>query len=222
MLETWTVLIPILLTDIVNPVLFAFLVYAGGSNRPLLNSSAVLLGHTAAYFFVGIALAIGLERISERLANPEPVDFTIGLIIGLSLIVIAFPSPKNRPAKHPQERAPSLTPLKAFGFGALVNFVGIPFAVPYFAAIDQILKADVSSIGALGFLAAYNLLYALVFAVVPILIATQGKRAQPVLERINNVLDRASGYLMPVLLALLGIALTADAITYFATGVGLF
>jgi len=221
MLETWTVLIPILLTDIVNPVLFAFLVYAGGSNRPLLNSSAVLMGHTAAYFFAGIALAIGLESLSERLANPEPMDFIIGLIIGLGLIVIAIPS-RKKPARRPQERAPSLTPLKAFGFGALVNFVGIPFAVPYFAAIDQILKADVSSIGALGFLAAYNLLYAVVFAVVPILIATQGERAQPFLTRINDVLDRASDYLMPVLFALLGIALTADAIKYFATGVGLF
>lgn len=221
MVETWATLIPILLTDIVNPVLFAFLVYAAGGNRPLVNSSAVLIGHTAAYFFAGIALALGLGRISERLANPEPLDFAIGFGVGLILILLAIPSRKQS-AKQPQERAPVLTPMKAFGFGAMINFIGIPFAVPYFAAIDQILKADVSSAGALTVLAIYNLLYALVFALVPILIAAVGDRAQPILERINNVLDRVSGYLMPLLLALLGLALTADAIKYFVTGAGLF
>ncbi|MFQ6024198.1 MAG: GAP family protein, partial [Acidiferrobacterales bacterium] len=201
--------------------LFAFLVYAAGSNRPLMNSSAVLLGHTVAYFCVGIVLALGLERIAERLANPKPFDYVIGLIIGLVLILVAIRS-RKKPGKRPQERAPQLTPMQAFGFGAVVNFIGIPFALPYFAAIDQILKADVSAVTALIILAAYNLLYALPFAIVPVVVAVLGDRAQPILERINTVLDRVSGYLMPLLLALVGLALTGDAIKYFVTGAGLF
>ena len=47
-MEVWTVLFPILLTDVVNPVLFAFLVFAAGTPRPVLLSSFMLLGHTAA------------------------------------------------------------------------------------------------------------------------------------------------------------------------------
>jgi hypothetical protein len=43
MLDLWAVLIPILLADIVNPVLFAFMVYAVGTDRPLGNSIAALL-----------------------------------------------------------------------------------------------------------------------------------------------------------------------------------
>jgi len=39
-----------------------------------------------------------------------------------------------------------LTPVKAFGLGAVINFVGIPFALPYFAALNQILKADLTII----------------------------------------------------------------------------
>ena len=64
--EIWPSLVPILLTDIVNPVLFAFMVYAVSTDRPIANSSALLLGHTVAYFVVGIVLATGLEQPSTN------------------------------------------------------------------------------------------------------------------------------------------------------------
>ena len=64
MLDIWTSLIPILLADVLNPVLFAFMVYAAGSDRPVLNSSIMLVGHTTAYLSVGIALAFGMDGIS--------------------------------------------------------------------------------------------------------------------------------------------------------------
>jgi hypothetical protein len=76
-MEVWTVLFPILLTDIVNPVLFAFMVYAAGTGRPVLLSSSMLLGHTAAYFSAGIVLALFMESIATRLANPRMIDFVI-------------------------------------------------------------------------------------------------------------------------------------------------
>jgi len=71
MFELWMTLIPILIADVVNPVLFAFLVYAAGTNRPVVNSCAVLLGHTLAYFGAGVVIAIGIEQISEHLSNPQ-------------------------------------------------------------------------------------------------------------------------------------------------------
>lgn len=48
MLGLWAVLSPMLLADVVNPVLFAFMVYAVGTERPLGNSISALLGHTTA------------------------------------------------------------------------------------------------------------------------------------------------------------------------------
>lgn len=44
MLELLPRLAPILAIDILNPVLFAVLIYASGTTRPVLNSSALLLG----------------------------------------------------------------------------------------------------------------------------------------------------------------------------------
>ena len=62
------ILLPILLSDVLNPVLFTFMVYAAGSKRPVVTSSMMLLGHTASYMVCGVILAYSLEQLSTRLA----------------------------------------------------------------------------------------------------------------------------------------------------------
>jgi cytochrome c biogenesis protein CcdA len=220
-MEIWTVLLPILLTDIMNPVLFAFLVYAAGTDRPVVLTSSMLLGHTLAYFSAGIVLALFMESIAAYLASPRTVDFVIELILGLALLWVALMSSKDT-GKRPEEKPPEFTVVSAFAFGAVINFIGIPFAVPYFAAIDQILKADFSTVQAVISLVAYNLVYALPFALVPVLSAVMGERAKPVLARINAVMEKVSGFLMPLMLGLIGLALLADALSYFIRGIPLF
>ena len=221
MTEIWAVLVPILLADIVNPVLFAFLVYAAGTGRPVLNSSLVLLGHTVAYFSAGLVLALGYDSIVERLMNPRHMDFVIGFVIGVLLLWVAVRS-RSQPGAKETQYSGELTPASAFGTGAVVNFVGMPFALPYFAALDQVLKSDLTAMQALGMLVVYNLLYALPFAIVPVLTSIYGEKSRQLLQRINAVLERASAWLMPVLLAGVGVALIADAVKYFVTGKGLF
>ena len=220
-MEIWAVLLPILLADVVNPVLFAFMVYAAGTNRPVALSSAMLLGHTAAYFGAGVILAVFMEKIAAYFANPHTVDFVIGLILGLALIWLSFASRKDT-GKRPDEDLPEFTVVSAFGFGAVINFIGLPFAVPYFAAIDQILKADFSAPQAVLVILSYNLAYVLPFTIVPLLTMVMGERARPVLAKVNVVLDRISGFLMPLLLGLIGLVLVIDAIKYFVSGTPLF
>lgn len=220
-MEIWYVLFPILLTDIVNPVLFAFMVFAAGSRRPVLVSSSMLLGHTVAYFSVGVILALFMESITDFMANPRRIDFIIELLLGGILLWVAFGTRKNS-GKRPDEATAEFSVIGAFGFGAVVNFIGIPFAVPYFAAIDQILKTDTSTTQAVLLLLSYNLAFALPFALVPVLSAVMGNRARPILMKINQGLDKVSGVLMPLLLGLVGLALLADAITYFVRGSSLF
>lgn len=221
MTDLWVILIPLLVADVVNPVLFAFMVYAAGTKQPVSNSIAVLIGHTVAYFSVGIVLALGIDQITDRLANPKQIDFVIELIIGILLLIVAYGSCKKK-EKRQIEATDNLTPMKAFGLGAIVNFVGIPFALPYFAVLDQILKANLATADSLLVLVGYNLLYTIPFAAIPVLAAVLGDKSRPVLERINDVLDRVSNYLSPLLLLVAGLALIADAVHYFAKGNGLF
>ena len=220
-MENWGLLLPILLSDVLNPVLFTFMVYAAGSKRPVIASGAMLLGHTTAYFVGGIVLAIGLERISERLANPKTIDFVVELIIAILLLWLVLRVRKDT-GKRPDEQTPAFTPWSAFAYGAVVNIIGIPFAVPYFAAIGQFLKSDLNTGGVLLALLLYNLVYALPFLMIPVMTAVMGERSKPILARINNFMERVSAYLMPVLLGIVGLALLADSIWYFVRGESLF
>lgn len=221
MIEAIPILAPILVADVVNPVLFAFMIYAAGFDRPILTSTMLLLGHTAAYFAAGIAISFGLDVVLDRLMNPKPIDYGISFIVGLGLIWLAIPSARKPEPKKPEE-VQVVNPLYAFGFGAVVNFVGIPFALPYFAAVTEILKADLGFAGSISLLVGYNLLYALPFTIVPILIALLGKKAAPILQSINAGVEKVSDYLMPLLFGGLGLFMIIDAVLFFTTGSGLF
>ncbi len=220
MIDLVSVLFPILLVDVLNPVLFAMLVFAAGSNRPVSNSAAMLAGHTLAYFAAGIVIALGMEQLSHRLANPQRIDFIISGLVGIGLLLMVLPT-KKQGAPEAAEPEWDLTPLKCFAFGAVVNFIGIPFALPYFAVVDQVLKADLSVTGSVTVLTIYNFCYAAPFMIVPALVAISGERAKPFLEKINGFIGKASDMLMPWLFAALGAALIADAVAYFYRGAGL-
>ena len=217
MTELLPKLIPLLVVDVLNPVLFALLIVAVGTSRPLANSTAFLAGHTAAYFISGIIIALGLNQITDRLDNPHPVDFVIELLLGLLCLWAALAS---RDGKASEERNPEgeLTPAYCFGYGAVVNFIGIPFALPYFAVVDQLLKANLSIESSLLVLMFYNTAYALPFVLVPITVALMGDTSKPFLDKINNVLASLVDRFMPILLFLLGATLTVDALAYLISG----
>jgi cytochrome c biogenesis protein CcdA len=221
MIELLPNLIPLLIVDVLNPVLFALLVLAVGTQRPYANSMSLLAGHTFSYFISGIVIALGLNQITDRLNNPLPVDFVIELLIGLLCLWAALAS---RDGKASQEKTPEreLTPAYCFGYGAVVNFLGVPFALPYFAAVDQILKANLSVEASVLVVAIYNVTYALPFLLVPLAVAVLGERSKPILERINNALISLVDKLMPIMLFLIGAALTADALAFLITGKSLW
>jgi len=221
MIELLPKLIPLLIFDALNPVLFALMLVAVGTNRPIANSIALLAGHTLSYFASGVIIALGLDQIINRLNNPLPVDFVIEFLIGLFCLWAAWAS-KNGKAGEEKNPSAQLTPGYCFGFGAIVNFTGVPFALPYFAAINQILKANLSVESSLLVLAFYNIAYALPFLLVPILIAITGESSKPILDKISNLLVGLVDRFMPVILFLLGIALTADALAYLISGEALW
>ncbi len=221
MQDLWLTLPPILIADVVNPVLFAFMVYAVGTTRPVANSIAALLGHTIAYLAFGVLFALAFNVIAERIANPEPVDYWISLVIGVLLLWVAWRSRSSDSTPSDRSADSEMSPIKAFFLGGVINLVGIPFALPYFAAIDQVLKADLNTTASLTVITVYNIAYALPFLIVPVLAVVMGQAARPVLARINDKVDRISAVLMPVMLVLVGLFLIADALVYFMTGAGL-
>ena len=181
--DVWPTLIPILLVDVLSPVLIAAMVYAAGTERPVVNSCSVLIGHTAAYILIGFVLSFGVESISHRIKNPGSIDFALGLIVGLSLIYAAYRL--SRPTKNKEKTPPepALNPLESLKFGATINLLGIPFALPYLAALSQILQADLGTPQSTLLLFAYNLLYAAPFLLIPAAVVVLGERSKAILAR---------------------------------------
>ncbi len=221
MFELLPKLIPMLLVDVLNPVLFALLVVAVGTSRPFANSTAFLAGHTLAYFLSGIVIALGLGQITDRLENPHQVDFVIELILGL-LCLWAASSSRDGMASEQKNPERELTPAYCLGYGAMVNFIGVPFALPYFAAVDQLLKANLPVESSLLVLIVYNIAYALPFVLVPIMVALVGDASKPILEKINNMLVNLVDRAMPILLLILGAALSIDALAFLVMGESLW
>jgi threonine/homoserine/homoserine lactone efflux protein len=221
-LTLWVVLAPILLIDVLNPVLLAAVIYALGTRRAMANAIAVLVGHTATYFAAGVALALGIEAIAERLQNPEPMDYGIELALGLVLLGVGIAMARGGGPEPDFAEDEGLGPGACFAMGSVINLIGLPFAVPYFGAISQILKADLSAAGALAVLVVYNLFYPAPFATVVAVRGIWGARADEPLRRLSVSIDRVGALLAPGLLLLLAAAFLADGAWFFLTRHALF
>lgn len=206
-------LAPILLVDMLNPILLALLIFAAGSDKPVANSAAMLLGHTLTYFVAGYGLSFGVEKLSALMDNPGQVDYVISGLLGV--VCVYFAVKPTKPSTEPDLPDWQLTPLKCFGFGAVINAIGLPFAIPYLGAIDQILKADISALQAWSALTIYNVTYALPFAIVPVSILIMGERSKPLLEKLDTAMAWATDNAMPWLIFGLGLWLIYDAGVYF-------
>ena len=181
----------------------------------------MLLGHTAAYMTSGVILAYSIEQLSTRLANPQTIDFVIEFVIACGLLWLVLRSRKDK-GKRPDENTPEFTLWKAFTFGAAINLIGIPFALPYFAAIDQLLKSGLDTMGVVTGLAIYNAAYALPFLLIPLLTAILGDRSKPILAKVNGFMEKASDIIMPLLLLAIGLALLVDSVWFFVRGESFF
>ena len=225
MLELIPIMIPIVITDVINPVLFAAAIYALGTRKPYLTTGFLLFGWFLAYLVSGIVLAIGLDAIIEFFNNPRPIDFVIEGVIGVLLLWLGFRIMRtgDNPKKEKEiDKSENISPGSAFVFGVSLNLIGMPFALPYFAILDQILKADLGWVEGIGALFIYNILYLIPF-VLPIFIRIfLREKSDAIFAKINEWMEKISKVIMPALLILLGIALLADTISFFATGKSLF
>jgi cytochrome c biogenesis protein CcdA len=221
MIEQLPILIPFLLADVINPVLLAAVIYALGGRKPVLFSSLVLTGWLVVYFGSGILIALGLESILSFLNNPRPIDFYIELVVAALLfwfgIKFILPS-KTSKKEEKYDDSSKLSAAGAFGIGATINLIGMPFAIPYFAVLDQILKANMGWSESLSTLFIYNILYIAPFAILIFIKTMFGNTGEKILEKVNIWMDKIGKILLPGMMILLAVALIIDAVMYFTTG----
>lgn len=210
------ILIPILVADILNPVLLAGTIYCLGSRQPIINTLAVLMSFLVTYFLSGIVIAIGLELLEDYFHFPQEFDYVLELLIAALLFYMAWDQIKVGD-RHPEkklEKENCQTVIGSIALGVQINLVGLPFAIPYLAAIDQILKAEINIPLILILLLVYNICYVFpYFLLLPVRLVY--KRESDVLfERINNWMHRVCTRYLPIFFIILGILLIEDAVSW--------
>ena len=86
---------------------------------------------------------------------------------------------------------------------------------PYFAAIDQILRADVSTTGALLALLYYNIVFILPHAVLIIVRLVAPAQSERIFKTVGDFTERWGRRLIIAVLLIVGLVLIADAISWW-------
>ena len=109
-----------------------------------------------------------------------------------------------------------ISPTQAFTLSASINIIGMWGALPYFAAIAQILKANLETASMVWSLFYYNLIFALPLLGFIVLRALMGNKAAILLDSVNEFFTLWGKRTIVLSLYLLGPLLITDGIGWFA------
>ncbi len=226
MLTLLPILIPIALVDSLSmtPMALVLLIKILAGNKPYTTAVGFLSGLFISYLVMALAFLFGLSAflhqanawVSHRWSNPEPMDFAVEIILGVVLLAFGFPIAKKREKKSGQKNPPQkMTPGSAFSFGFMVNVVGFPGAVPYFAAADQIAKANVGTQGMTLAVIFYVLMFVLPLSALLVVRRLLGAKLDGFMLGCQKFFDTTGPRMVKISMVLLGLLMVADGVAFF-------
>lgn len=230
MADLFLVLLPIALVDSISvtPIGLVPLIHILSGRRPQSAAMGLLSGLFLSYLIMALAFLFGLSAVlgkantwlSHRWKNPEPMDFAVEILIGLVLLAFGWPIAAKRKAKSEEKSKEKKLPEKpsfgsAFGFGFMINVVGFPGAVPYFAAADQITRANLPASSMVMAVAFYCALFILPLTLLVLMHGMLGARLDGFMQGCRRFFETTGVTIMKVAMILLGLVLIADGVAYF-------
>lgn len=216
MLGLEIVLTPILLADMINPILLAAVLFGLGSFRPMVNTWAIIGTFFVSYFLSGVVIAIALEEFIHSFHLTEAFAYTFEFGVAVLLLWVGLDQIRKGDT-HPEEKLKHKRTMSIWDAGRLglqVNFVGLPFAIPYLAAIDQILKANIDEIASVSVLLIYNVLYIIPFAAMIAIKWYYHEKSRPIFEKFNRWVHHISVDYLPWIFITLALLLFEDCISF--------
>jgi cytochrome c biogenesis protein CcdA len=189
--------------------------------RPYLTSFSFVLGVVISYTLCGFLIVLGADVLLDQFApvierimkNPNTLEILIQIASGIVLLAFGVKLADVRPRRQGRrEVEPGVGPAGAFGFGALFTLSGIWGALPYFAALDRILRADVSDFNGILLVVFYNFMFVVPLVALIIIRMAMGSRADRIFQVLVDWLGRWGRRLGVAVLILLGGILVADGI----------
>ncbi|MFZ4730464.1 MAG: GAP family protein, partial [Pseudanabaena sp.] len=129
-------------------------------------------------------------------------------VVGIMLRIPAQTEPVKAPKK--------LNLARTFLLGMSVTILELPTALPYFAAIEQIVRANLDLLSTMSILAMYNLIFVLppIALVVIYLFFHRQSFALSLIQRINRSIVVYSPHILRLVLLGLGFFLIADSLSH--------
>jgi hypothetical protein len=205
------------------PLCIVFLVALLTGPRPALRSFALISGVFVAYFAAGALALLGLQEVFDDVnayllrmwKSPYTGELILQIALGAALVFVGWRLVTRRAKPAADPIAETLTAPKAWVAGVSLTIAGLPGAVPYLAAVDLLLRTDLSTTQRLLLVALYNLVFvAPLIAVIGVRLAF-GAGADSLIDAIRHLLDRWGSKLIVGLMVALGTVLIIDGIGWF-------
>lgn len=198
------------IADSINPSTIGPALYL--ATRPKATRPLVLfsLGAFAAYCTGGLVLAAGPGRaILAAVHRPDPEDTHLlevglgGLALAVAAILWLHRDAVARRVRAEERRAAR----SSFWLGAAIMAVELPTAFPYFAVVAAVVGSDVGTIREVALVLLFNGAFVAPILAIAALRALAGARAEKLLTRIREALDRHSATLVVGVMVILAAAL---------------
>jgi cytochrome c biogenesis protein CcdA len=191
-----------------------------GGHRPVFGASSFMAGIFTVYLTCGLVLLLGLDALLgawgptlERWYNqPNVPELIVQIVVGALMLVFGWRLAAPRKVERRPEVPASITPGGAFVLGASLMLIGLPGAFPYFGAIDQILRVDLSLVGSGIALVFYNAVFLVpLLSLLAVRLIVPG-RSDEIFRWVASFAERWGGHAIVAILMLLGAVLVADGI----------
>lgn len=202
------------------PLCIAPLAALLAGERPLLGAAAFLVGIGVVYFVFGLVVLLGLDALFDGLdawlerfmKEPETIEICVQIAVGLVLVVFGYRMAAARETRGDRGASDVLGPSEGFAIGAGLTLVGLPGAVPFFAAADQITRADLSMATGLLWLSYYVLVFLFPLSTIVLVRALVPGRSAMIFRAIGRFFEVWGRRVVIVLLIVLGAILAVDGV----------
>ncbi|MEM1369547.1 MAG: GAP family protein [Cyanobacteria bacterium P01_H01_bin.15] len=193
------------------------------SRNPVLNVTGFAAGIFTANAGMGILLLFGLEIVFDTIghhigrwwSNPNTLELIAQLVIGIIMLGFAWKSGRATEKTVKQRSVDSVSMSRMYLLGAGLTLVGLPGALPYFGAVDQILRWDLGILQSLLSIAYYNCVFLLPLLVLFVLGRALPSKSKRFTKSILSFIQLWGHRVFVAGLMLLGSVLFADAIGWF-------
>ncbi len=225
MLTLLLILLPIALLDSLSmlPLAIGPLIVALNDKAAFRLTAAFVIGVALVYVLVGVAILFGMNALMDSFRpvltrwweDPNTAELIVQLVIGLILLGLAWKQGWDAADTAAPERKAEASAGSFFLLGATLSLVGLPGAVPYFGAIDQVLRQDLDQASNLVALLIYNLFFVSPLLFLVLVRAFSRELSQPVFDFVSANLQRYGARAFALAMGVLGLAFVADAISWF-------